>query len=25
VDCTRVVIRDGVDAAMRRFNGEGPL
>ncbi|HEX3330179.1 MAG TPA: aminoacyl-tRNA hydrolase [Gaiellales bacterium] len=24
-DCTRVVIRDGVDEAMRRFNGAGPL
>jgi peptidyl-tRNA hydrolase len=24
-DCTRLVIRDGVDEAMRRFNGAGPL
>jgi hypothetical protein len=24
-DCTKVVIRDGVDEAMRRFNGAGPL
>ena len=24
-DCTRVVIRDGVDEAMRRFNGTGPM
>ena len=23
-DCTRVVVRDGVDEAMRRFNGAGP-
>jgi PTH1 family peptidyl-tRNA hydrolase len=23
-DCTRVVVRDGVDEAMRRFNGLGP-
>ena len=24
-ECTRVVVRDGVDEAMRRFNGAGPL
>jgi PTH1 family peptidyl-tRNA hydrolase len=24
-DCTRAVIRDGVDEAMQRFNGAGPL
>ena len=24
-ECTRVVIHDGVDEAMRRFNGAGPL
>jgi PTH1 family peptidyl-tRNA hydrolase len=24
-DCTRAVIRDGVDEAMRRFNGAGPI
>ena len=24
-DCTLVVIRDGVDEAMRRFNGAGPI
>jgi PTH1 family peptidyl-tRNA hydrolase len=24
-ECTRAVIRDGVDAAMQRFNGAGPL
>jgi PTH1 family peptidyl-tRNA hydrolase len=24
-ECTRAVVRDGVDEAMRRFNGAGPL
>jgi PTH1 family peptidyl-tRNA hydrolase len=24
-ECTQVVIRDGIDAAMQRFNGAGPL